>query len=675
MPSATTHAPLPPADAAFRRQQETAPTPTTAQSEADLPTELDAFAAGDTASNATSTLASPASEHAGCLPPGTKLRQFVIERVLGEGGFGVVYAAYDLALGRRVAIKEYMPAALAVRCADFSVQVRSSSEKQAAFAIGLKSFVNEARLLAQLDHPSLAKVFQFWSERGTAYLVMPYYTTPTLATWLRERRHAPIDEAWLQRYFLAALDALSFLHGKSCLHRDVSPQNLLVVNEADPLLLDFGAARRVVGAHSAALTAILKPGYAPLEQYEGNTLRQGPWTDLYALSAVMYQAMVGTPPPAAVERVLQASAHARGDSGNAGASNLHATLQRTPYSPALIAAVEMGLALHPRHRPQTAEDMATLIRLSGRPASIRSAIPAQDAAQAPARATAPSDDDTIPTLTAALCVDAAAAPRVRRPALRIAAAVSVVAASAVTLAVLPAALERHAKLAPPAQHSGLSKPIGAVLNEPVRAVSVGAAPEPATAIAAVTSGTSARSDAAQIPAEPVRATRRAGTPAASATRRAAPHVVPQAAAPSVPAQPSATAIAAAPETANLSATLPHLLLAASVPAPEPASHPTAAASPERGNARDKPAPEPLRAIARPEPQFPAEALRGGVLKGRVTASFVVNADGSVAQIRIAEATPPRVFDRAVLAAVARWQFAPIAAATPASVEFAFDVPR
>jgi TonB family protein len=674
MPSATTHAPLPPADAVFRHRPEKAPTPTTAQSEADLPTELDAAAAGDTTSNATSALASPDSEHAGCLPPGTKLRQFVIERVLGEGGFGVVYAAYDLALGRRVAIKEYMPAALAVRCADFSVQVRSSSEKEAAFAIGLKSFVNEARLLAQLDHPSLAKVFQFWSERGTAYLVMPYYTAPTLATWLRDRRHAPIDEAWLRRYFLAALDALSFLHGKSCLHRDVSPQNLLVVNEADPLLLDFGAARRVVGAHSAALTAILKPGYAPLEQYEGNTLRQGPWTDLYALSAVMYQAMIGTPPPAAVERVVQASAHARGDSGTAGTSNLHATLQRAPYSPALIAAVEMGLALHPRHRPQSAEDMATLIRLSGRPASIRSAIPAQAAAQAPAHPTAPSDDDTIPTLTAALCVDAAAAPRVRRPALSIAAAVSVVAASAVALALLPAVLERHANLAPPVQHTGLTKPIGAVLNEPVRAVSV-RAPEPAATIAAVTGEISARPDVAQLAAEPVRATRRAGTPAASPTRRAVQPVGPQAAAPSIPAQPQATAIAAAPVTATLSTTLPQLLPAASVPEPEPVSRPTAAASPESGNARETPAPEPLRAIARPEPQFPAGALRGGVLKGRVTASFVVNADGSVAQIRIAEATPPRVFDRAVLAALARWQFAPVAAATPASVEFAFDVPR
>ena len=109
----------------------------------------------------------------GCLPPGYALHEFVIDAVLGEGGFGVVYAATDTRLERRVAIKEYMPTSLATRDVDLSVHPRSSADHQEAFGAGLRSFINEAKLLARFEHPSLVKVYQFWDERGTAYMVMP----------------------------------------------------------------------------------------------------------------------------------------------------------------------------------------------------------------------------------------------------------------------------------------------------------------------------------------------------------------------------------------------------------------------------------------------------------------------------------------------------------------------
>ena len=671
MPTDTTFAPLPPADPAFRPVR--APrfdAPATANGIvpcSEMPTRLDS--AGQSALDARRGDA----DAVGCLPPGTRLREFVIERVLGEGGFGVVYSAYDLALGRRVAIKEYMPAAFAVRRPDHSVQVRSSNEKQAAFAIGLKSFINEARLLGQFDHPAVAKVFQFWNEHGTAYFVMPYYTSPTLSSWLRERGAAPIDEPWLRHYFLTALDALAFLHGKGCLHRDLSPQNMLVVDGTDPLLLDFGAARRVVGEHTASLTAILKPGYAPLEQYDGNTLKQGPWTDLYALAAVMYQAMVGAPPPAAVERVMQSS----GRSNALGGSAISEKLAQTHYSRPLIAAVELALALHPRHRPQSADELASLIRAAA-------PLPASPAA-------APNANTRLRTLNlsppAAIGAAAPIAENSRAAATLIAAATGLVAACAIGLAVWPSAPEVSAATMNPAASTqttvddraahGRIKPIGDAPSGPANA-----SVEPDRAPVAIEA--SALADA--IPVDAYARPESAPAPAVAAGRtQAAPPSTPPARGKTMaskqkpelrdvsePAPAMAASAGTPPRPAALA--LPPLLTAYSPPA-EPARAASMATETAANALASEPARDMLRALDRPTPVFPAEALRDGVRQGRVQASFVVNPDGSVSAVRIASAAPARVFDRAVRAALAQWRFAPVATATPATVEFAFDVGR
>jgi len=224
------------------------------------------------------------------LPRGTRLGEFEITGLVGEGGFGIVYLAHDHVLGRDVALKEYMPSALAARSEASTVVVRAARYEE-PFQAGLRSFINEARLLARFDHPSLVKVYRFWGANGTAYMVMPFYEGITLKVMLKNLGQRP-DEVWLKDLLRPLTDALELLHGDHCFHRDIAPDNILMLEGKRPLLLDFGAARRVIGDLTHELTAILKPGYAPVEQYaEVSSMRQGAWTDIYALASVVYFAI------------------------------------------------------------------------------------------------------------------------------------------------------------------------------------------------------------------------------------------------------------------------------------------------------------------------------------------------------------------------------------------------
>ncbi len=250
--------------------------------------------------------AAPFADH-DALPPGTRFGEFEIVRVLGVGGFGIVYLAQDHSLERQVALKEYMPAALASRGPGPAVTIRSGSCAE-TYAIGLRSFVNEARLLARFDHPSLVKVYRFWEDNATAYMVMPYLQGMTLRDARRAMAHAP-DEAWIRSVLDPMLDALDQLHREGVFHRDIAPDNILLPPEGAPILLDFGAARRVISDRTQSLTAILKPSYAPIEQYADMTaMRQGPWTDVYALGAVVHYLLFGAPPAPATARAVQSDA-------------------------------------------------------------------------------------------------------------------------------------------------------------------------------------------------------------------------------------------------------------------------------------------------------------------------------------------------------------------------------
>jgi len=300
------------------------------------------------------------------LAKGSRLQEFEILDVVGEGGFGIVYLAADRLLHRTVAVKEYMPGHLATRGERESVVVHSERD-QATFQTGMKGFIAEARMLAQFKHPALVEVLRFWEQNGTAYMVMPYYHGKTLRHALRDAG-AVVDERWLKTLFAPLLDALEMMHAQHVYHRDFSPDNIMVLEHGAPVLLDLGAARHITGSVSQAVTAVLKPGFAPIEQYaDDGSSGQGPWTDIYAIGAVLYFCVTGRPPVASVSRVLNDSLE-RLDAG-----------AYPRFGVRLLAGIHHALALRQEDRPQTITELrAALDMVVG-------------AASAPAPATAPTD--------------------------------------------------------------------------------------------------------------------------------------------------------------------------------------------------------------------------------------------------------------------------------------------
>jgi serine/threonine protein kinase len=303
----------------------------------------------------------PPPDDINALPPGTRFGELEILQLLGSGGFGLVYLARDHALDRLVAIKEYMPVSLAQRGANALVSVRSGTMRE-TFELGLRSFVNEARLLARFDHRSLLKVYRFWEANNTAYMAVPYLQGQTLKQW-REAQDGPPGGVWLMQRLLPLLGALEVLHAERVYHRDIAPDNIfLPADGGDPILLDFGAARRAISDTTQSFTAILKPSYAPLEQYDGaSSLRQGPWTDLYALGAVVYHLLTGRPPPAATRRALAEDFAPLSTEGFPA------------VGAALLKSVNWALALRPADRPQSVAEWREALqgRREPPPAPIR----------------------------------------------------------------------------------------------------------------------------------------------------------------------------------------------------------------------------------------------------------------------------------------------------------------
>lgn len=284
------------------------------------------------------------------LPAGTRFGELEIVRTIGVGGFGIVYLARDHVLQRVVALKEYMPAELARRGPQQEVLVRSPAAAE-AFEAGRRSFNNEARLLARFDHPSVLKVYRFWEANGTAYMAMPYLPGRTLKAW-RESLAGPPPEAQTLAVMLPVLDGLAHLHAEGILHRDISPDNILLPDGGgDPVLLDFGAARRAIGERTQTVATILKPRFAPIEQYgEEDGLRQGAWTDLYALGAVMHYLLLGHPPPQATARAVADGYLRLADRGVPG------------WSRPALAAIDWALAVRPDDRPATAQALIEALR-------------------------------------------------------------------------------------------------------------------------------------------------------------------------------------------------------------------------------------------------------------------------------------------------------------------------
>jgi len=240
--------------------------------------------------------------HGNCLPVGTKVAEFEIIGLVGEGGFGIVYLARDTTLDRVVALKEFMPAALAGRVDGLQVAARSQIH-QSTYEAGLSSFINEARMLAKFSHSALVEVYRFWKGNGTAYMAMRFYSGETLRQRAAQSG-ATFTEESIAQIMAPIFDVLEVLHREQVFHRDIAPDNI-ILSEGRPVLLDFGSARRIIGDGTQALTTILKPGYAPIEQYVNDgTMKQGPWTDVYALGGVLYYLATGKVPQQSVSRLV-----------------------------------------------------------------------------------------------------------------------------------------------------------------------------------------------------------------------------------------------------------------------------------------------------------------------------------------------------------------------------------
>ena len=290
------------------------------------------------------------SPHAHALAPGTQIRDYTIVSVIGTGGFSIVYKATDNSLDRAVAIKEYFPGSFALR--DHEGSVYPHSRDTAMFAKGIESFLNEGKLLAAFDHPALVRVYRCWEERGTAYLAMRLYE----GTTLRDAVNAGdwrTDVATLRALLLPMCNALDVLHAAKCYHRDVAPDNIMLVagshegSRLAPVLLDFGAARKAIES-TQVFTAILKPGYAPIEQYGDGELKQGPWTDIYALAGVVHFMLAGNAPPTAISRMIRDAMPRPRD----------AFVGRLPEQ--WLDAIEAALAVKPEARPQSISEFVAL---------------------------------------------------------------------------------------------------------------------------------------------------------------------------------------------------------------------------------------------------------------------------------------------------------------------------
>jgi serine/threonine protein kinase len=239
------------------------------------------------------------------LPPGTLLQdKYLIGRVLGQGGFGITYLALDTTLRLKLAIKEYLPQELATRSGDRRMVTAYKADLNEQFEYGLVRFLEEARILARfVEHPNVISVRDYFEANGTAYLVMSYLEGLTLENYL-DYQGGKISIEQTLAIFMPVLDALKEVHSVGILHRDISPDNLLIDNRGRVIVIDFGAARQEVRGKSKMMSVILKAGYAPEEQHRSRGV-QGPWTDIYAVSATIYRAITGEKPTEAIDRLAE----------------------------------------------------------------------------------------------------------------------------------------------------------------------------------------------------------------------------------------------------------------------------------------------------------------------------------------------------------------------------------
>jgi TPR repeat protein len=282
--------------------------------------------------------------HLNSLKPGHMIHWYEIIEILGEGGFGITYLARDINLNHEVAIKEFMPIDLATRDEDKSVQP-TSAEKKENYQWGLERFLEEAKTIAQFQHPNIVRVRSVFEANNTAYMVMDYEMGESLHEILMRRK--TLEEDDLKNIISPIIDGIRIVHAAGFIHRDIKPANIFLRIDGDPVLLDFGSARESLGMTQQSMTSIVSRGYAPIEQHNTGEELQGSWTDIYALGATLYRCIAGVPPSDAIDRSSSISLASRDTYVSA------LEFGEGQYSTGLLKAIDDAMQFKSQDRPQS----------------------------------------------------------------------------------------------------------------------------------------------------------------------------------------------------------------------------------------------------------------------------------------------------------------------------------
>ncbi len=254
-------------------------------------------------------------------------KKYMVGKVLGYGGFGVTYIGWDMTLQRKLAIKEYLPSDFATRSYGTELLTVFSGEATVQFQAGLNSFISEAKRLAKFNRiPEIVDIYDCFMENDTGYIIMEFLEGVTVKELLAKQKRMPVDEA--RKIAMPVLKGLAEVHKEGIIHRDIAPDNIFITKKGEVKLLDFGAARYATAVQSRSLSVILKPGYAPEEQYRSRG-EQGPWTDVYAMGATLYRMITGVRPEESIERMAQDNVKTPSELGIAIDANLENALMNS----------------------------------------------------------------------------------------------------------------------------------------------------------------------------------------------------------------------------------------------------------------------------------------------------------------------------------------------------------
>lgn len=279
------------------------------------------------------------------LRPGSLLSKYEILKILGSGGFSVVYLAIDNNTNKYIAVKEFFPENLATRQGS---KIKPINRYIDDYNWVKEKFIEEARILVKFDNPNIIDIFQIYELDNAAYLIMEYVQGLTMKSWLKQIG-GNANQAELDLILKPIINALSLIHKNHFLHRDISPDNIMLRNNLSPVLIDFGAAKEIINRRKGNSCAIIKDGLSPPEQYSTVSNNQGPWSDIYSLAATLYYSISGKFPLEATDRMIE-------DNLVSLKYNYSAN-----YRPNFLKAIDWGLKLSPSERPQTVKEWENLI--------------------------------------------------------------------------------------------------------------------------------------------------------------------------------------------------------------------------------------------------------------------------------------------------------------------------